>query len=48
MEISARAMAMIQNRTITLGSGHPFQFKMVVDGGHPKIRRPLVILKKPT
>ncbi len=44
----ASATAIIQNRTITFGSGHPFSSKWWCSGAIRKIRRPLVILKNPT
>ena len=48
MEIKARAMAMIQNRTMILGSGQPLSSKWWCRGAILKIRPPLVILKKLT
>ena len=46
-DISARAMAMIQKRTITFGSAQPLSSKMVVQGRHAKYAPAVGYLEKP-
>ena len=47
-DTSPRMMAMIQKRTMTLGSGQPISSKWWCSGAMRKIRLPLLTLKKPT